>query len=400
MDEQNKFLNRRSFIKTGINGIMGTAFLKSAFKKLNIIAIQEEEDKGESIYRTLGKTGIKLPVVSMGSMINPALVKAAFGMGVVHIDTSSAHARGKNERIIGSIVKNMPRDSFIISTSTGVDIYKDRKTELIREDANQGDILKSFEGSLKRLGLEYVDIYYLAANWHRDSVLFNPFLKAVERLKREGRVKFIGVTTHQNEPNVIKAAAESQVYDVVATAYNFRQMHRQEVKEAIAYAADAGLGIVAFKTQAGVYWDKERKHMINMKAALKWVLQDTNVHTTVPAFNTFEELEEGLSVMKNLKLTPEEESDLKIGERIGLPGLYCQQCKRCLDQCPYTLDIPTLMRSYMYAFGYQNMIKARETLGPRLSANFPCKSCQLCKVKCSQGFDVKSRTLEIMHILA
>jgi len=118
-------------------------------------------------------------------------IPGAFGMGVVHIDTSSAHARGKNERIIGSIVKNMPRDSFIISTSTGVDIYKDRKTELIREDANQGDILKSFEG----------------------------------------RVKFIGVTTHQNEPNVIKAVAESQVYDVVATAYNFRQMHRQEVKE-------------------------------------------------------------------------------------------------------------------------------------------------------------------------
>lgn len=292
----------------------------------------------------------------------------------------------------------MPRNSFVISTSTGVDIYKDRKTELMRKDADPDAIIQSFEGSLRRLGLNYVDIYYLASNWDRSSVLFEPFMKAVEKLKREGRTRFIGVTTHNNEPEVIKAAAESQVYDVISTAYNFRQMHREDIREAIAYAAYAGLGVVAFKTQAGVYWDKERKHMINMKAALKWVLQDTNVHTTVPAFNTYEELQEGLSVMQNLTLTPQEEADLKHGENIGWPGLYCQQCARCLDQCPYDLDIPTLMRSYMYAFGYQDMNKARETLGSGLSANLPCKNCLSCKVKCSLGFDVKSRALGIMSI--
>jgi len=148
----------------------------------------------------------------------------------------------------------------------------------MRIDADPDVVIKSFEGSLQRLGLEYVDIYYLAANWDRNSVLFEPFLKALEKLKKEGKTRFVGVTTHTNEPVVIRAAAESRVYDIVATAYNFRQMHREDVKEAIADASEAGLGIVAFKTQAGVYWDKEREYMINMKAALKWVLQDTNVH--------------------------------------------------------------------------------------------------------------------------
>lgn len=396
MNKQIQSLSRRNFIRNGIAGVIGAAFLPNTSKA---VFFQEEEDERRFIHRTLGKTGIELPIVSMGSMVNPALVKEAFDLGVVHIDTSSAHARGNNERIIGSIVKNIPRDSFVISTSTGVDIYKDRKTELMRKDADPNSIIRSFEGSLERLGLEYVDIYYLAANWHRSSVLYEPFLKAVEKLKKEGRTKFIGVTTHNNEPAVIKAAAESRIYDVVSTAYNFRQKHREEVKEAIAYAADAGLGVVAFKTQAGVYWDKERKHKINMKAALKWVLQDTNVHTTVPAFNTYKELEEGLSVMMNLTLSPQEETDLKHGDRMGWTGLYCQQCARCLDQCPYDLDIPTLMRSYMYAFGYQDMNKAMETLGSGgLSANLPCKNCLSCKVKCSLGFDVKSRALGIISV--
>ncbi|MBN1271341.1 MAG: 4Fe-4S dicluster domain-containing protein [Candidatus Aminicenantes bacterium] len=191
---------------------------------------------------------------------------------------------------------------------------------------------------------------------------------------------------------------KNKTYDVVSTAYNFRQKHREQVKEAISYAADAGLGVVAFKTQAGVYWDKERKHLINMKAALKWVLQDTNVHTTVPAFNTYEELKEGLSVMTNLPLTPREEADLKIGENRGWAGLYCQQCARCLDQCPNGVDIPTLMRSYMYAFGYQDRMRAKEILESREFESFPCRYCKKCTVSCSQGFDVKSRVLDMMNL--
>ena len=68
------------------------------------------------------------------------------------------------------------------------------------------------------------------------------------------------------------------------------------------------------KTQAGVYWDRFRARKINMKAALKWVLQDENVHTTIPAFSNFQEMEEDLSVMGDLELTPEEKRDIELGD--------------------------------------------------------------------------------------
>ena len=76
----------------------------------------------------------------------------------------------------------------------------------------------------------------------------------------------MGVSTHQNEPAVIRAAVEEKIYDVILTAYNFRQPHWKEVKQAIAYAAQEGLGIVGMKVLAGAYWDRERKQPINAKA--------------------------------------------------------------------------------------------------------------------------------------
>jgi predicted aldo/keto reductase-like oxidoreductase len=153
------------------------------------------------------------------------------------------------------------------------------------------------------------------------------------------------------------------------------------------------------KTQAGVYWDRSREKMINMKAALKWVLQDKNVHTTIPAFMNFKEMEEDLSVMQDLTLTPEEESDLTLGDRLGFSGHYCDQCGRCRAQCPAGVDIPTLMRSHMYAYGHRQPAKAKETLTHWAAADVACTSCSLCRVECSQGFDVRKRAIEIARII-
>jgi predicted aldo/keto reductase-like oxidoreductase len=253
-------------------------------------------------------------------------------------------------------------------------------------------------GSLKRLGLDYIDIYYLGVLENKKTTLYEPFMKIMEKFKKEGKTRFIGVTTHNNEPEVIRAAVESKVYDVVLTSYNFRQKHKEEVKKAIAYAANAGLGIVAMKTQAGVYWDNERKNMINMKAALKWALQDENVHTAIPGFNSYNEIVEGLSIMENLTLTPKEKEDLKIGDEMGYLGLYCQQCGKCISQCKWNFDIPTLMRSYMYAYGYKNLLKARETIEQVNFSHIGCNDCSICTVHCTMGFDVREKVLDIVRI--
>jgi predicted aldo/keto reductase-like oxidoreductase len=152
------------------------------------------------------------------------------------------------------------------------------------------------------------------------------------------------------------------------------------------------------KTQAGVYWDKEKQNPINMKAALKWALQNENVHTAIPGFTSFDQLTLDISVMADLTLTPREREDLRLGKKAVLTGLYCQQCEKCLPQCGRKFDIPTLMRSYMYAHGYRNLALARETFAAVELSKVPCTDCHTCKVKCTMGFNIREKILDIARI--
>lgn len=390
---------RREFLKAGLAGIAGASIWAGCSRKQTN---QENPSKDRKIvYRTLGRTGLRLPVVSMGSAYAIDLVRAALDQGIAYIHTSSSYSERNHERILGDVFQSRPRDSFIIGTSPDLPYEYgtgDRSMDL-GLNADPDLILKSIEGSLRRLKLEFVDIYYLCSIGRVETAHHEPYMRAFEKLKKSGKTRFVGIGTHSNEPEIIRAAAESGFWDVVLTSYNFRQTHREDIREAIQKAANAGLGVVAMKTQAGVYWDRTRLRMINMKAALKWVLQDENVHTTIPAFSNYEEMEEDLSVMEDLNLTPEERRDLKLGPDLGFAGLFCQQCRQCQSQCPAGLEIPGLMRAYMYAFGHQKPDKALETLSGWSPAGLACRDCASCTVQCALGFDIRARSLELADAL-
>jgi predicted aldo/keto reductase-like oxidoreductase len=391
--------SRREFLKASLAGIGGASLLRGCSSNQTD---QGKHSKGRKIvFRTLGRTGLRLPVVSMGSSYGIDLVRTALDEGIVYIHTSSSYSERNHERLLGEVFQDRPRNSFFIGTSPDLP-YEfgggDRSLDL-GLNADPGLILESIEGSLQRLKLEFVDIYWLCSIGCVETARHEPYMRAFEQLKKSGKTRFVGIGTHSNEPEIIRAAAESGFWDVVLTAYNFRQTHREDIREAIGKAADAGLGVVAMKTQAGVYWDRARLRRINMTAALKWVLQDENVHTTIPAFSNYEEMREDLSVMEDLNLTPEESRDLRLGEDLGLAGLFCQQCRKCQAQCPAGLEIPGLMRAYMYAFGHNKPHKALETLRGWSSAGLACRDCTTCIVRCALGFDIRTRALELADLL-
>jgi predicted aldo/keto reductase-like oxidoreductase len=396
--KETKRMGRRNFIKAGAGGLVGAAVLPSLLKCESKAVDSRFGNKDNFIYRKLGKTGIELPIVSMGVMNadNPNLVAAALDAGIVHLDTAHGYQRGKNEEMIGRVIKNRNRDSFVIATK--IPYPNDRETGMFLPETSVESFQEKFDVSLKRLGLEYVDILYIHSVSVRETVFCEPAIKFLEKAKKEGKTRFGGFSTHRNEHKVIKAAVESKAYDVILTAYNFKQKNRVELQKAIAEAAKAGIGIVAMKTQAGVYWDKEEQDPINMKAALKWALQNENIHTSIPGMTAFDQLEADISVMEDLTLTPEERKDLRLDESQTLAGLYCQQCDVCRGQCPKAVDIPTFMRSYMYAYGYRNTGLARETLDNMELSSIACHDCTNCSVHCSMGFDVQGKILDIARL--
>ena len=387
-----KLICRRDFMRSTLAGIGGLFFLPSIDKKQEIKIV---EAKGKKfVYRTLGKTGIKLPVINMGVMNtnNPNLVRVALDSGMVLLDTAQTYQRGQNEGMIGEVLKGRPRDSYVLATKAR--LPSNQTTGLYTEEATEEAFLKKVDVSLKNLGLEYVDIYYHHNVWKRESALYEPILKALEKVKKEGKTRFVGITTHMNEPEVIHAAVDSKAYDVILTSYNFQQKHYTKVRDAIARAAQAGIGIVGMKAIRG--GSRKTPTVKNSAAALKWVLQDLNVHTIVPGFTTFEEMNIDLAVMEDLNLTDDEKKALQ--KEAFIPSLYCQGCRQCLKQCPEKLPIPDLMRAYMYTYGYRNLPLAQDLL---FSLNLParvCEDCALCPVKCSSGFNISGKIRDVVRI--
>jgi uncharacterized protein len=385
--------DRRAFLKSSMAGITGVVAGGAALS--GISDLKREIAREGIIYRTLGRTGLKLPVVSMGVMRsdNPNLVKAALKTGVVHIDTAHGYQGGRNEEMLGKLLKEFPRDSFIISTK-----IKGEGDHELPEAEVEEKFLSKFEISIKRLQMDYVDILYLHSASSRDYVLFPGYLRAIKKLKDQGRVRFAGVSTHSNEPEVIRAVVESDFYDLVLTAYNYTQKHLPEMQKAIAEADQAGLGVVAMKTMAGGYLDRERTRKVNARAALKWALQNEHIHTSIPGFTSFDEMEESWSVVGDLTLTEDETKDLQSSFNSG--SMYCNGCQSCLSQCPAHQPIPDAMRAYMYAYGYRETLNARSLLEEIGLNGQACADCGVCLVtNCTARFDVRAKMLDIARLL-
>ena len=384
-------LDRRKFLRTSMLG-SASAFLASAsFTRSSFAANRTAMEEKPIIKRRLGKTGIELPIVSFGVMRadSPALVHAAIKEGIILFDTAHGYQGGKNEEMLGEVFKDYSRDSFVLATK----VPPEKKDT---SDATIKAFLEKLDISLQRLKMEYVDILYVHGLSKRDDVFHPAIIEAITSAKKSGKVKYVGLSTHKNEPEIIQAAIDSGVYEVVLTSVNFKQDHYAAVKDAVAKAAKAGIGIVAMKTMAGGFHDKERKQPINCKAALKFVLQDENITTAIPGNTNFDHLAINASVNRDVTMTAQEEADLLVGKSQG--GLYCQGCEHCVPNCPKGLPIPEIMRAYMYTYGYRDSRQARTLLTSLNIPNNPCKECPQCSAVCAKNFAISKRITDVMRL--
>lgn len=391
-----KEVSRRDFMKSSLAGVGSFFFLSDKEPAWGLKAEAEKPGEKKIVYRTLGKTGLTLPPINMGVMNsdNPNLVRAALSGGMVMLDTAQTYQRGTNEAMIGQALKGRPRDSFIIATKAG--LPNDRRTGRYPREATEEAYAQKIDMSLRNLELDYVDIYYHHNVWTRDAALHEPILNALLKAKKAGKARFVGITTHRNEPEVFQAAVDSSLYEVVQTAYNFKQNHYREVRSAMARAAASGLGVVAMKALGGRQLQEGTQEPLDPAAALKWVLQDPHAHTVVAGFTTFEQLNLDLAVMRDPGLTRAEKAHLKRGARLA--GLYCQGCGQCLSRCAQALPIPDLMRAYMYAYGYRNLGEAQDLVASlRLPSNV-CTGCDSCAASCAVGFRVRERIQNVVRL--
>lgn len=388
-----KRIDRRGFLKTGITGAAGIMALSPAMIKAN-----ELSQETDIIYRTLGKTGLKIPVISFGVMRadNANLCKAAYEKGITLFDTANGYQNGNNEIMLGNLFKDYPRKSFILATKVKPDgLDRNGKPS---DQTTAEEFLKKFNESLTRLKMDYVDILYIHSVNNPEILEYKPIINAVKKLKKDGKIRFMGFSTHSNEPTVINAAADTDNWDVILTSYNFKQTYISEMNSAIKKAAAAGIGIVAMKTLAGGgFLDKEKTKPINTTAAIKWALSNPDVTTTIPGMTAFDQLDMNVKILADIAILEQEKNDLVFANAES--GLYCTACGKCLTACPKNLPVPDLMRAFMYAYGYSNPSMASSLLSELGTTADPCKDCNACTVNCTKEFNVREKISDISRLV-
>jgi uncharacterized protein len=394
-------MDRRTFLATSATGIaLGSG-----------LAVRDPGGEGQlpkaprkPLVRTLGRTGLPLPVVSMGVMNAelPELVARSFELGVRHFDTAAYYQRGRNEEMVGKVLKQMGvRQQAIIATK----VFVPPPQRSASAAALKRIYLDTLAESLRRLQTDYVDILYVHNATSLEDLASPGVREALATLKRQGKVRFIGFSTHINMRELIGQAATEDFWDVILTAFHYGLSEDTGLRTALQSAAARRIGLIAMKTQASQDWyradlpEEMQRFYQGPKihsAMLKWALRHDFITTAIPGYTTFQQMEENFAVASSLDYTREETLFLT-DRKVRLAINTCRACAQCLGQCGHGVDIPALMRVHMYAASYRNLAQAGQTLTeihPERGLK-ACSDCRGCTVACPHGLDVSRRLGEL-----
>ena len=391
------FTSRRNFLRTG--AALGAGIASAGLSPRRIFA--QNSSFNRIAYRQLGSTGEKVSEIGFGAMNtrDDELLEAAIDLGINYVDTAWVYMKGVNEEMVGRVIKGK-RDKLFLTTKA---ITK-----------NPDELMGQMEMSLKRLQTDHVDLMLFHVTNSREQILNNDVMKVFEDARKKGMCRFVGVSTHENQAEVLDAAVESKFWEAVLVGYNY--FSPPEVGKAIENARNAGLGIIGMKNllnPASYPWkelddirtdkQKEEGKVTAAQALIKWVLENRHVDTTIPGITSFEQLKDDVDIMGMSMSFGKRRSLNRYGE--ALRSSYCRGvagCTGCQDQCPNGVCINNLNRCLSYATSYGSMELARENYEqlPRTSKVDMCDNCDECVVRCVNGLDLNDTIRRARELFA
>ncbi len=343
--------------------------------------------------RTLGKTGLKVAPVGFGVGFtpDPSVIARALDMGINYYDTARGYGNGTSERLLGTALKGR-RDKVVLVSKT--------------EGRTKADVLREMDLSLQTLGTDHTDVYLLHA---RDTAagVSDELVEALDTVKKQGKTRFIGVSTH--DPNaMVDHILKFGKFDVVLITYSYPMGTTRDA--AIKKMQDAGIGIAAMKVvvatagftmgRGAANAPKPRLQGEAPLAAVKWALKNPAIAVTIPYMANTDQLEMNVRAMTE-SYTPADEK-LLYAKSEEIRPYYCRMCYECKGQCPKGMPVPDVLRFLAYNDFSGNFRQARENFQslPREIRNVSCSDCSSCSIQCPNGVRVQDRLIRAQDLLA
>ncbi|AWP29409.1 aldo/keto reductase [Paenibacillus vortex V453] len=207
-------------------------------------------------YRKLGRTGLKVSEISLGSWLTYGgyverenavnAIKTAYDLGINFFDTANVYEKGAAEVLVGETLKAYPRESYVLATKAFWpmgDGPNDR-------GLSRKHIMEQAHASLKRLGHDYVDIFY--CHRHDPETPLDETLRALDDLVRQGKVLYVGVSEWQaSQIAEALTVADRYLLDrIVVNQPIYNMFERYIEKEIIPLSERSGIGQVVFSPLA------------------------------------------------------------------------------------------------------------------------------------------------------
>jgi len=350
-----------------------------------------EEVRGDMRYRRLGRSGAMVSVIAGGGMPQ-ALYPTAIEAGINYW-----HKLG-NWRPPEALT-SLPRESF----------YCDMVIDHLEEDK----ATEQFESGLAKSGLEMIDFYKVHSLYRNpEAIKERPgVLKAFEKLKKQGKTRWLAVSQHSNTGPVVSACIESGLFDAIQISYN--PALEEESRELLALAKRHDVGVIAMKAMmggpdrwaAGGEWEKKvgphlgDGHSV-AQGLLRFALSAEGIAAAVPKLANFDQLTDALAAAKRPPTAREMSALTAFGRAVG--ASYCRMCGRCEEACPKGIPLADIFRYHMYWRDYGEMEYASHLYAglARERSAVGCDDCGRCQRACPHGRQVASLLREAHTTLA
>ena len=308
-----RFLSRREFVRAGA---AGAALL------LGNAAPLKAEGAAKLPQRVLGKTGVKVPILGLGTVAvgnisdrkesdrkrAVALLNRAIDLGVTYIDTAPPRTRiafltgyGRAQAYLNGVLKERRKEVFLA-------------TKCLETDGSKTlDLLKQ---NLKELGLDRVDLAYTHSIGHAaydfDELVGDKGpMAALERAKKDGLTRFVGITGHNRPEKFARVIARRDI-DVMMNAVNVVDRHTYAFEQVVwKEARKKNIGLAAMKVFGGGIKDCKMPEELRL-ASFRFAQSVQGVTLTVIGMGTDKELEQNVEWAKTYKpMTAAEADELK-----------------------------------------------------------------------------------------
>jgi predicted aldo/keto reductase-like oxidoreductase len=317
-----------------------------------------------------GKTGLMVSKVALGGIPimrvskaeAAALVQEAIRLGINFIDT--AHVYADSEEKIGEGIRGMRREDLIIASKSPA--------------ADKKQFSQHLDLSLKRLGVDYIDVYQLhnvGSEARRDAVLApGGAYEGLQEAVTAGKVRFPAFSSH-SLPVALELMKSGKF---AAVQFPFNSIDHDAENEAIPLAQKLDLGFIAMKPMGGGLLD-------NAGLSFRYLLQFSGI-VPDPGVERIEEIREIAGIVeKNQPLTAEDKKEIE-KLRIQFGPSWCHRCDYC-QPCPQGIAISAVLgaKSSSKRFSPE---RARAMIGPAVEKAKACLECGDCMTRCPYHLEI------------